>query len=294
MNIDIRKLTRAWGGLAGRLSASLLWKSLAASQILLNLWLVQSTQDVPSLTLLCVVVWGGAVICFEDQLDQLSIRPSRASLIAGLTLLLYASWRSTVTLHYDANVTVLPLIQGLGLALMAKPLAGLRLFRESLLVLCLFPCQLALSRLLPEYLLAVATGRVSQLMLILFGENASASGRVLDLGGGGVLIANTCSSIDLIAQVSTIAIVFVLAFPIRSHRIRLLYLIAAPVVALLVNAARIAMLAAINASALAQKQELFSFLHDKWGSLVFAGIATMVMGQIYLMVIDQELRKRHE
>jgi exosortase/archaeosortase family protein len=294
LNINIQKTNRPSHGLSVRLiSPSFLWKLLAGSQALLSLWLIQSTQDSPSLTLLCVVIWGGAIICFEDQLEQLAIRPSRASLMAGFTLLLYASWRSTVVLHHDANVTVLPLIQGLGLALMARPFTGIRLFREPLLVLSLFPGQLVLSRLLPEYLLAVITGRVSQLMLLLFGENASVSGRVLDLGGGGVVIANTCSSIDLIAQVSAIAIVFVLAFPIRSRGVRLLYLGLAPLVALVVNAARIAILAAIEASALAQKDDLFIFLHEKWGSLVFAAIATMLMGQIYLMVIDRELRQRH-
>lgn len=273
---------------------SLAWKLLAICQALLSVWLVKNTQDSPTLTVLCVVIWGGATICFEDQLDQITIRPSRSSLIIGLTLVLCACWRSTVTLHRDSSVTLLPLIQGLGMALMARPATGIRLFCKPLLVLSLFPGQLVLSRLLPEYFLAILTGRVSQLMLLLFGEDASSSGRMLDLKGGVVLITGPCSSIDMIAQVSTIAIVFVLAFPIKSRRIRLSYLGLAPVVALLVNASRIAILAAINASKLPQKDSLFIFLHDKWGSLIFAGIATLIMGQVYLMAIDRELEKMHD
>lgn len=271
-----------------------LWKVLASVQALLSIWVVQCTQDTPSLTLLCLVIWGGAITCMEDHLDNLTIRPSGVSLISGLTLLIYASWRSAAVLHYDASVTTLPLVQGLGLSLMARPVTGIRLFREPLLVLSIFPVQLVLSRLLPEYPLAILTGRVSQLMLLLFGENASVSGRVLDLKGGGVVIANTCSGIDLIAQASAIAIVFALAFPIRSRTIRLIYLSLAPAVALIANATRIAILAAINASRIAHKEDIFRFLHEKWGALVFAGVATMVLGQIYLMAIDRDLRKYNE
>ena len=111
MNIDIDFLQR----LISR--AGLQWQFLAALQALLSIWLIQATQHDQGITLLAVVVWGGAAICMEDQLEDFRVRPSQASLVAGLTLLGYATWRSVMVLDLDSMAYVLPLIQGLGLGL---------------------------------------------------------------------------------------------------------------------------------------------------------------------------------
>jgi cyanoexosortase A len=277
-----------------RLTSALLWKVLAGSQAVLSLWMIQTTQELPSLTLLCLVIWGGAIICVEDELEGLRIRGTPSSTVAGLTLLLYATWRSSITIHYDSTVTLLPLFQGLGLALIARPFRQLRLFRDSLLVLSLLPLQLVLTRLLPDYELSALTGRLSQLLLLCFGADASVKGRIVDLGGSGVAIAGPCNSIDVIAQLTAVAIVFTLAFPIRSRAKAFAYIAAAPLVALATNASRIAILASITTSSLSTKQQLFDFLHEEWGSFVFAGIGTIIIGQIYLMMIERELRQSHE
>jgi exosortase/archaeosortase family protein len=270
-----------------------LWKAAACLQALLSIWLVQATQHTPSFTLLAMVVWGGAVICMEDQLDALTVQPSRASLNAGLLLLAYATWKSCTILDKDTSIFILPFIQGLGLIMLAKPIRKLFSLRQPLFVLSLFPLQALLTRLLPEQLLASLTGRISQILLLLFGENAAASGQMVAVGGEVVFITGSCNSIDLIAQLMAIAIVFVLAFPIQSVAAKASYVAIAPMIAVLFNAVRIAILAAVNGSTLANREQVFEFLHDEWGALVFAGLAMMAMGQIYLSMIDHHLSQRH-
>jgi hypothetical protein len=81
--------------------AGLQWQLLAGLQALLSVWLVQATQQDQGITLLAVVVWGGAAICMEDQLEDFRVCPSQASLVAGLTLLAYATWRSVIVLDLD-------------------------------------------------------------------------------------------------------------------------------------------------------------------------------------------------
>jgi exosortase/archaeosortase family protein len=277
-----------------RLTPALLWKVLACSQAVLSLWMIQTTQELPSLTLLCLVIWGGAIICVEDELEGLSIRGTSSSTVAGLTLLVYATWRSSITIHYDSTVTLLPLFQGLGLALIARPFKQLKLFRDSLLVLSLFPLQLVLTRILPDYELSALTGRLSQLLLLCFGADASVKGRIVDLGGSGVAIQGPCNSIDMIAQLTAIAIVFTLAFPIRNKAKSFAYIAGTPLVALATNASRIAILASITNSSLSHKQQLFKFFHEEWGSFVFVGLATVLIGQIYLTMIEHELGQPHE
>lgn len=274
-------------------SSRSLWALLAGLQAVLSVWLVQATQHTPSLTLLCVVVWGGAVICLEDELEHLDVSPSRASVAAGVILLVYSTWRSGMILDKDTSVFILPMLQGIGLAMLTRPIHRLSSLWEPLFVLSLFPLQAILTRALPEYWMSVITGRISQLILLLLGENAEASGQVVAVGERAVFITGSCNSIDLIAQLTAIAIVFVLAFPISSQTLKGAYIALAPVVALIVNAVRIAILAAVHGSELANREQLFHFLHDEWGALVFAGLATMIMGQIYLSMIDRQLNRHH-
>jgi exosortase/archaeosortase family protein len=270
-----------------------LWKLLAGLQALLSIWLVQATQHNPSLTLLAVIVWGGAIVCIEDHLEQLELRPSNSSLVAGLFLLLLATVRSCLVLDKESLVLILPLLQGIGLALLLRPIRQLAGWRQPLIVLSLFPLQDLAIRLLPDFWLSVVTAKLSQAFLLVFGVNAASSGRNVLLGERGVAIMGACNSVDLIAQLTAIAVVFALAFPIRSRTWRIGFIATAPLLAIVVNAGRIALLAVLNSSDLGYGKTLFTFLHDEWGALIFSGIATLIMGQMYLVLIDRELRGLH-
>jgi cyanoexosortase A len=267
-----------------------LWKTAGALQAILSVWLAQATQHNPSLTLLAVVVWGGAVICMEDQMDTLKIRPSQASLVTGLIIVLFATWRSCTIMDADTSIFALPLLQGIGLAFMTAPIRKVWSLWQPLLVLSLFTLQELISRLLPEQLLASVTARIGQFILLMCGTNAAASGQFLTTGLRPVFVTGACSSVDLIAQLTVISIVFVIAFPIKSLPARIFYLALAPICAIVVNAGRIGALAWITGSDLENREQLFRFWHDEWGALVFAGIAMMIMGQIYLTMIEHQLR----
>jgi exosortase/archaeosortase family protein len=269
------------------------WIVLAALQALLSIWLIQVSQHNPSLTLLAVIVWGGAVICIEDQLDDLEMRPSNPSLVAGFLLLMIVTARSCLVLEKDGVVLLLPLLQGIALALLLRPFRQLPSLREPLVVLSLFPLQDLATKLLPDLWLSMLTAKLSQLFLLLFGLSASVAGRVVTLGTRGVEIQGSCNSVDLIAQLIAIAIVFSLAFPISSRSLRIAFIAAAPLLAIMVNAGRIALLAAVHASDLAYAERMFTFLHDEWGALIFAGIATVILGQGYMALIERELERRH-
>jgi cyanoexosortase A len=269
--------------------AALQWQLLAGLQALLSIWLIQATQQDQGITLLAVVVWGGAAICMEDQLEDFRVHPSRASRVAGLTLLAYATWRSVIVLHLDSMAYVLPVIQGLGLALMARPVRQLLRFREPLIVLSLFPLHFLAFKLLPEYWLSVTTGKLGQVILLLFGVESTSVGRIFSTGGSGVSIQPACSGAGLIAQLAVIAIVFVMAYPIRSTGAKVVFMVIAPLIGYLVNACRIVLLAVIVGSSLPQRQQLFDFMHEQWGGLVFSGIATVIVGQIYMSLVNRQL-----
>lgn len=267
------------------------WKALCCLQAFFSIWLVHSTQGWPSTTLLCVVVWGGAVICFEDQLDELRLQPTRASLIAGAILLVYANLRGVATLSLDAVVYALPFIQGLGLALLARPISKLRIFTGSFVVLALLPLEPVLDhKLIPEEALSVLTGRITQFFLLLIGENPSALGRTVQLGDSAVNIGSVCSGIDLIAQLTTIACVFAIAFPLRNKIHAALYVLLTPAFAVVMNAWRIVVLALVNSTEWTNKDDIFDFFHSGSGSFVFAGIAAILMGYAYMYLVNRQLK----
>lgn len=269
------------------------WKLLGAGQAVLFVWLIQSSQHLASLTLLAVVVWGGAIICIEDWLDSVQLQPSRASVLAGSGILGYVSWRSTVVLDLDSFIYVMPILQGVAFALMARPFGRIAIFKDSLIVLSVFMLQPVFNAVLPNYDVSVLTGKFSQLTLLVFGVDAGVYGRVLSLGGGGVQIFNTCNSVDLMTQLTVIAIVFALAFPVRSLIGKMFFVASAPLVGMIVNSWRIALLAVINSSSVPYKTQVFDFFHEQWGALVFAGAATLFMGQIYMLMVEHDLRGRH-
>ena len=267
------------------------WKALCCLQAFFSIWLIHSTQGWPSTTLLCVVVWGGAVICFEDQLDDLRLQPTRASLIAGAILLVYANLRGVATLSLDAVVYALPFIQGLGLALLARAISKLRIFTGSFVVLALLPLEPVLDhKLIPEEALSVLTGRITQFFLLLIGENPSALGRTVQLGDSAVNIGNVCSGIDLIAQLTTIACVFAIAFPLRNKIHAALYVLLTPAFAVVMNAWRIVVLALVNSTEWTNKDDIFDFFHSGSGSFVFAGIAAILMGYAYMYLVNRQLK----
>lgn len=269
------------------------WQLLAGLQATLSVWVVQATQQDQGITLLALVIWGGAAICIEDQLEHFQVRPSSASFLAGITLLAYATWRSCLVLDLDAAVYVLPLIQGIGLGLLARPVRELFSFRPALIVLSLFPLQFLAFKLLPEYWLSVTTGKFGQALLWIIGVNTVSSGRMLVAGAQGVSIEPSCSGAGQIAQLAVIAIVFCMAYPIKSVRGKALFLLFAPVLGYFVNVIRIGLLALIVGSTIPYKDQLFDFFHDEWGGLVFSGIATVILGQIYMVMVERQIASRN-
>ena len=124
---------------------------------------------------------------------------------------------------------------------------------------------------------------------MLFGVESTSVGRIFGTGGSGVSIQPACSGAGLIAQLAVVAIVFVMAYPIRSTKSKVILLVIAPLIGYLVNACRIILLAVIVGSSLPHRQQLFDFMHEEWGGLVFSGIATVILGQIYMFMVNRQL-----
>jgi cyanoexosortase A len=153
----------------------------------------------------------------------------------------------------------------------------------------MLPSFALLMRLFPETPLSLLTARISGVWLGSLGLDVAVSGRNVMLPGGGVEVMGACNGLDMMAQMVCVAMIFLLAFRIRSNISRLILMLAAPLIGLVSNTLRIALLAIFAGQGQAKGSFLFDFFHTDGGSLVFSGVAVFVFGMLYMNLLEREL-----
>jgi cyanoexosortase A len=265
-----------------------LWLLLAGAVTLQNLAVFHTSQT-DHTAVFALLVWGGALICFEDQIESLDPKPVLVGLITGTVLLLWVMARTAVVLHWDGILFALAPLAGLALALLCGPPGDLKRFLDPLLCLMMLPLFALLLRLFPEQPLSLFTARIAGIWLGSLGLDVAVSGRDVMLPGGGVEVMGACNGLDMIAQIVCVAIIFLLAFRIRSKISRLILMLAAPLIGLVCNTIRIALLAIFAGQGQSKGSFLFDFFHKDGGSLVFSGVAVFVFGVLYMRLLEREL-----
>lgn len=265
-----------------------LWLLLALLVATQNVSVFHSSQSA-NVTVLAAMIWGGALICIEDQLQDLDPRPGLVGLLCGTSLLIWVLARTAVILYWDGLIYVLAPLAGLALTLVCQPLRQFGRFRDPLLCLLLLPSFALLLRVLPEQPLSLLTAKGAGFWLSILGLDVAVNGRSVMLPGGGVQVLAACNGLDMMAQILCVGLVFLLAFRIRSWSSRLLLLFAAPAVGLVCNTFRIALLAVCASFGQGKGSGLFTFFHEDTGSLVFSGVAVFVYGTLYMNLLEREL-----
>ena len=158
-----------------------------------------------------------------------------------------------------------------------------------LAVLAALPLWRAVGWLTPLGPLSELTAWLSRQWLELSGFSASQQGLFLYLPGGGVKVAGAGAGLNILLQLVVVALLFAKAFPMRRRWQNGVMLLIAPVLAVLINAMRIALLAWIHASGLPHRQWWFEFLHDSWGGLVFAGVAMQLFVWLYVYWLARQV-----
>ena len=266
-----------------------LWLLLAAALATQNIAVFHNSQNANT-AVLAILVWGGALICLEDRLEHLQLRPSRTALWFGSALVVWVLVRTALVLQWDGLLYALPPIAGLALALLARPCRQIGPFRDALFCLMLLPAFALLMRLLPEQPISLLTASMAGLLLYSLGFPVVVDQRsVLLSPGGGVQVLAACNGLDMIALVFCTAIIFLLAFPLRSNLSRLIVLGVAPLIGLLSNTIRISILTLVAGAGNGKGSFWFDFFHQDTGSLIFSGVGVFVFGLCYLKLLEPEL-----
>jgi len=265
-----------------------LWLLLAAAVATQNVAVFTSSQSA-HVGVFALLVWGGALICMEDQLETLEPRPGRFGIVVGSLLLLWIIARTSRILFWEGVLYLFPPLAGLALVLLCLPLRQLAKLRESLICLWMVPLFALISLRLPEEPLSLLTARISSFWISLLGIPVSTEGRTVMLADGGVTVLGPCNGMDMIAQTICVCVIFLMAFPIRSRLSRFLVLVASPVAGLMANTIRISVLALITTTGQTKGDTWFEFFHKDMGSLIFSGMAVFAFGMVYMWLLEREL-----
>lgn len=268
-----------------------LWLWLAAVVVGNHLILAYRMQSI-DFVVLAALTWGGALLCIEDRLPDLKPEPSHLSLTLGGLLLVACLWRSSQVFHPEPVIHLLAPAQAVSLALLLVPIRQLLRFAAPLIVTGMLVVELLLPELIPLKALSRLTAQVSGAMLNLTGFEAIVAAQQIWLPNGGVNVDNACAGREIITQLICVATIFLLAFPLQRKGWRFTMLLLAPLLAILINSARIALLAWINASDLAEKDYWFKFMHEDDGSLIFGAISVSLFAWSYLKLLDRQLVKK--
>ena len=91
-------------------------------------------------------------------------------------------------------------------------------------------------------------------------------------------------------QVGIVTLILLLAFPLQRWRHRLAMLLLPPLLALLCNGARVALLAWLTLLPPAPQRFWFAFTHEDAGSLLIGGVAMTLTVLLHLALVERELR----
>jgi exosortase/archaeosortase family protein len=277
--------SRRW--LASRRRLWLLLALLLAFHSLIVGGLTQGPAEVVNLLL----VWGGALAVLSDLGPGWRPRPGRLGMWAGAALVLMLLWRTLQFTTLDSTASLLPALAGLGLALLAARPGQPGPLMPAVLILSLMPLMRMLAGVIPTGELSLVTARITQVLLMLCGLPVQVMGNEVRLPGGAVAIGGPCSGNGILAQLLGVALIFALAFPMRHLWQNGVMVLAAPLLGVVANGGRIALLALITSSELPGKRWWFDFFHEQEGSLVFGGIGMILFAWLYGIWMEWQVRQ---
>jgi exosortase/archaeosortase family protein len=272
---------------------TMLWQVLAGLLVVQSLVLSGLTQT-PEDVMFLVLVWAGAYLVFEEPFPWHSPHPSRFGVWLGFSLVLWVLWRSHLIFSLEAGASLLPLLVGIALTLLAVPPRGFQAFLPSLLILALLPVMRALLAVVPLQNLIKVNAQLVKFLLVIGGIPVRQTADTVTIPGGSIQILEACTGMSTLLQLLLVAIIFALAFPMRFRWQNLLMALVAMAFGLLVNGIRLVVLTLIVANGGPNKQWWFELFHTGWPSLLFPGIAMVLFLQVYIAWMERQVAQLEE
>jgi len=219
-----------------------------------------------------LLFWGAGSILLWEKKDSLDFDSEPIPTFVGISILSLVLLKSISLSGYDIFLRISPLISGLGLGLIASGFKGLKQYWQEFLIVGFIAIPPGL--ILKFIDVAPFTAKFSHFMLHYLGINATRQGVHLIVESSSLEVASGCTGVGAILQLLGLAMLVLLMFPTNLSQ-KIFVLIAATVVAFVVNGVRVALMTYLLAF---YGQKAFEYWHYGDGSLIFSMIAVAIFG----------------
>lgn len=270
---------------------SLSLKSLSESQfwllgiaaglmaIHLTLTLHRGSTDLQAISFL---FWLAATSLVWQKRDRLNLESGIFSTLLGL-LIIGAVLLKSSTLATSNFLGVSPFLSGIGLTLLASGFRGFQYYWRELLILFF----LGVPKVIfwPAIDISGLTARFTTFILWYSGFNVYRRGFEVIMPGGGVNVNMGCSGLAGMFYLLSLAVLFLILFPLKKLEKKILVLSASVTIAFVVNGFRVAIMALF---ANVQDDRGLQYWHVGDGSLIFMMISVGLFGLFCWFMLRQE------
>lgn len=270
--------------------------AIAVGVMAINLAILWKVGDEAHLGM-SVLFWLPVGSMIWEKREELNLKSDRigsfiGALLIGLFLFTIVSMPARIAGQrdtYDPFLRFMPLLSGLGIALIASGLQGLKQYKPELIILFFLGIPKVIITDMLKIDISPITAKFSAFMLHYVGYDTYLRDHVfIDLPGGSVKVYSGCSGMESMTYLLGLSAVCLLMFPLerfnqRSHKI--LIATFGVITGFLVNVVRVALMAILAASS---NIEAFDYWHEGDGSLIFGMMAVGIFGLFYMFLLKQD------
>ena len=254
--------------------------SIASGLIALHLTLISRASG-SSLLVISAGAWWAVSCLIWRKRHSLKLEMGVVSSALGISLIALVLLKSSSLSRYGTFLLISPLVEALGLGLLASGFRGLKQYWKELTILSFLTIhQGIMSSFIP---LPELVARFSFFLLQPLGLELSRQGTSIIGSKGGVEVNVACAGSSLIVFMLELAIIFSLTFSIKRSN-TILAMVVAVALAILVNGCRIAFLAVQAASG---NTKTFEYWHGGPGTPLFQIVPVFLFGLFCLLLLRQ-------
>ncbi|MCT7983580.1 cyanoexosortase A [Laspinema sp. A4] len=244
---------------------------IAAGLMIINLTLISryAPADFVGTSLLFL---GGAAFLIWERYKSFELQSSLPSTILGIGIISLVLMKSATLNTYDIFLRLSPFMSGLGLALLASGIKGIKQYWQELFILGFM--SISTGFLLKIFNISPLTAKFAAMILWYLGFPVTHKGIYVSLPTGSIEVYSGCSGYSAILQLLGLSILFLFMFPTTvKQKIYIPFL--AGILGFIINGIRVALMGFLVAYS---DKDSFEYWHFGEGSLIFSMIGVLLLG----------------
>lgn len=234
---------------------------------------------------LTILVWFAIASLIQRKSQSLQLNSDIGSTSVGALLIAIILIRS-VNATLNPGLSFMPLVGGLGLALVASGFKGLHQYWREFLLLSLLaiPQELGVGIFNIAPALSLIIAKIVGFSLWYLGFQVSIAGTHLYFPSGGIVINDACAGVSNLLYLVKVSCIFLILFPLSNRKIVMIVPFVALTLAFIMNLFRVGLLAVLSPN----NPQAFEYWHEGTGSLVFTFTVVIIFGSFYLYLLRRE------